>query len=68
LLPAYALINMRGDWTDVMGSKLTVSAYVKNLANRTNYVGGFGLGPDVGFNTAVAGAPRQYGAELTFKF
>jgi iron complex outermembrane recepter protein len=68
LLPAYALINMRGDWTDVMGSKLTVSAYVKNLANRTNYVGGFGLGPDVGFNTAVAGAPRKYGAELTFKF
>jgi len=68
LLPAYGLVNMRGDWTDVMGSKLTVSAYVKNLADRTNYVGGFGLGPDVGFNNAVAGAPRKYGAELTFKF
>jgi iron complex outermembrane recepter protein len=68
LLPAYALINMRGDWSDVMGSKLTVSAYVKNLANRTSYVGGFGLGPDVGFNTAVAGPPRQFGGELTFKF
>ena len=24
--------------------------------------------PTCGFNTAVAGAPRQYGAELTFKF
>jgi iron complex outermembrane recepter protein len=68
LLPAYALVNMRGDWTDVFGSKLTVSAYVKNLANRTTYVGGFGLGPDVGFNTAVAGPPRQYGGELNFKF
>jgi iron complex outermembrane receptor protein len=68
LLPAYALVNMRGDWTDVFGSKLTVSAYVKNLANRTSYVGGFGLGPDVGFNTAVAGPPRQYGGELNFKF
>jgi iron complex outermembrane receptor protein len=68
LLPGYALVNMRGDWTDAFGSKITVSAYVKNLANRTTYVGGFGLGPDVGFNTAVPGAPRKFGAEFTFKF
>jgi iron complex outermembrane receptor protein len=68
LLPAYALINMRGDWNEAMGSKFTVSAYVKNLANRTSYVGGFGLGPDVGFNVAVPGAPRTYGAELSFRF
>jgi len=68
LLPAYALVNLRADWSDVMGSRVTVSAYVKNLANRTTYVGGFGLGPDVGFNVAVPGAPRKYGAELSVKF
>ncbi len=67
-LPPYALVNMRADWSDILGSRFTVSAYVRNLANRTNYVGGFGLGPDVGFNVAIPGAPRKYGAELTFKF
>ena len=68
LLPPYALINMRYDWANMFGSRVTVSAYVKNLANRTNYTGGFGLGPDVGFNVATPGAPRKYGAELNYKF
>ena len=67
-LPPYALLNMRADYNNILGSNFSVSAYVKNLANRTSYVGGFGLGPDVGFNVAVPGAPRKYGAEMTYKF
>jgi iron complex outermembrane receptor protein len=68
VLPGYALANLRYDWKDVMGSRASIGLYVKNLFNREYYLGGFGLGPDVGFNTAVPGAPRQFAAELTYKF
>ena len=53
---------------DIQGSKVSFALYVKNIFDREYYLGGFGLGPDVGFNTAVVGAPRQYAGELSFKF
>jgi iron complex outermembrane receptor protein len=67
-LPGYALTNLRYDWKDIQGSKVSFAVYVKNVFNREYYLGGFGLGPDVGFNTALPGAPRQYTGELNYKF
>lgn len=68
LLPPYALMNLRYDWQNIMGSDASVAVYVKNVLNREYYLGGFGLGPDVGFNTAVIGPPRQFAVELNYKF
>ena len=68
LLPSYALVNLRYSWGDVMGSNASVAVYVKNMLNREYYVGGFPLGPDVGYNTAIPGAPRQFGVQLHYHF
>jgi len=68
VLPGYALANLRYEWKNIEGSRASFAIYVKNVFDRVYYLGGFGLGPDVGFNTAVPGAPRQYVGELNYKF
>ena len=67
-LPSYALVDLRYDWRDMFGSKFSLGLFAKNLLDRAYYLGGFGLGPDVGFNTAIVGAPRTFGAELNYTF
>jgi iron complex outermembrane receptor protein len=67
-LPEYALLNLRYDWRQMFGKNISLGLFAKNLLDRRYYEGGFALGPDVGFNTALPGAPRTYGAELNYTF
>ena len=67
-LPTYALLNLRYDWRGIMGTHASLGVFAKNVLNREYYLGGEALGPDVGFNEAVPGAPRKFGAEVTYKF
>jgi iron complex outermembrane receptor protein len=67
-LPAYALLNLRYDWREMMGTHVSLGVFAKNVLNRQYYLGGQALGPDVGFNEAVPGAPRTFGVELNYKF
>jgi OOP family OmpA-OmpF porin len=41
---------------------------VNNLLGRQYYLGGYALGADVGINTFIPGAPRQFGVELKYTF
>lgn len=47
-LPGYGLLNMRYDWNQVFGSKLSAGAFVKNLIDRQYYTGGFALTASLG--------------------
>lgn len=67
-MPNYALVNLRYDWKDVMGSDFSVSGYINNLLERRYYLGGYALGADIGINTFIPGAPRQFGVELKYTF
>jgi iron complex outermembrane receptor protein len=66
-LPSYTTLNLRYDW-QVVNSKLTLSAFAKNVLDRKYYVGGLAFGNSFGFNDAVAGEPLMYGAEATYRF
>jgi iron complex outermembrane recepter protein len=67
-LPGYSLLNLRYDWHDVVGTRLTVAAFAKNALNRAYYTGGESFGVDFGTNDAAPAEPRTYGAEINYRF
>jgi iron complex outermembrane receptor protein len=67
-LPGYGLVNLRYDWRKIMGSSVSLGAFVRNLTDTTYYVGGYALGADVGINTRIPGSPRMWGLDLNYAF
>jgi len=67
-LPGYGVLNMRYEWNDVLGSKLSFAAFAKNLTDREYYTGGFALTASLGVNGVSVGEPRMFGAELSYSF
>ncbi|MBV1689024.1 TonB-dependent receptor [Novosphingobium sp. G106] len=67
-LPGYVTVDMRLSWDNVAGSNFTIAAYAKNLLDKLYYNSGYVEGASGGFNTAIWGEPRTFGAEITYKF
>lgn len=67
-LPGYVTVDMRLSWENVAGSNFTVAAFAKNLFDKLYYNSGYVEGASGGFNTAIWGEPRTFGAEVTYKF
>lgn len=67
-IPHYSLVNLRGDWTGIAGTGLSLGLYAKNLFNKGYYTGGLSIGGQSGINSAIPGDPRTFGAELSVKF
>lgn len=67
-LPGYHILNARLEWNDILGSRLSAAAYVRNLTDKKYYAGGLGLGAVIGVNGTLTGTPRTYGLELSAKF
>lgn len=66
-LSAFAIFNARVDWTNASDS-LTLSFFVKNIANRYYDVIGFDLSQICGCNLQAQGKPRWIGGSAQFKF
>jgi iron complex outermembrane receptor protein len=64
----YSLMNLRLEWNDILGSKISVAAWGRNLADKQYLVGGLALGAAVGVNSTLPGVPRTYGADVFMKF
>jgi iron complex outermembrane receptor protein len=64
----YSLMNLRLEWNDIFGSKISVAGWGRNLADKQYLVGGQSLGAVVGINTTLPGVPRTYGADVFVKF
>ncbi|QUT06872.1 TonB-dependent receptor [Sphingobium phenoxybenzoativorans] len=64
----YKLINVRAEWNEMFGSKVSAAFYVNNLTKEKYYTGGIALGQVTGSNSTTPGAPRMYGFELSAKF
>jgi iron complex outermembrane receptor protein len=67
-LPGYALLGARVEWRNVLGSKLTLAAFGKNLTDKFYFVGGLAQGGAFGINAAAMGVPRMYGGQATYDF
>jgi iron complex outermembrane recepter protein len=64
----YSLLNLRLEWNDICGSKMSVAAWGRNLTDKQYLVGGLALGAAVGVNSTLPGVPRTYGADVFMKF
>ncbi len=64
----YTILNARVEWNNIVGSKVHVAAYVRNMLNKRYEVGGVGLGATVGLDTVILGTPRTAALELGLKF
>lgn len=67
-LPGYHHFSARLNWKEIMESNVSAALFVRNLTKNTYYISGYALGASNGVNTAYAGEPRAFGAELSVKF
>jgi iron complex outermembrane receptor protein len=67
-LPGYSLINARLTWSEIMGTGLSASAFVRNLGNEKYYAGGNAASNGGNTNVVNPGMPRMWGGELRFDF
>jgi iron complex outermembrane recepter protein len=67
-LPGYVLVNARLTWSEIMGSKLSASAFVRNLGNRRYWSGGNAASNGGNTNVVNPGLPRMWGGELRYQF
>ncbi|WP_062068142.1 TonB-dependent receptor [Sphingobium baderi] len=66
--PAYDNVNLRLDWNGVAGSRVDVSAFVRNLFNSTWVQTGGTIAAAPGILTLVYNDPRMYGISLRMRF
>lgn len=66
--PAYTLVNLRLQISDIKGSRYSVAAFGNNVFDERYRVGVAGLMNDVGFLTSIYGEPATYGLEVSAKF
>jgi iron complex outermembrane receptor protein len=64
----YSLMNLRLECNDIFGSKISVSAWGRNLVDKQYLVGGNSLGAVTGTNATLPGVPRTYGGDVFVKF
>lgn len=67
MLPGYGLLNLRLGLDDPEAG-WSVAGVVKNVFDRTYYVGGLGFGSLFTYNLAVPGATRTYELNLRYAF
>jgi len=65
---SYALINLRFDWDNFMGTSLDASVFANNVTDKTYKVGANALLHLTGTSASIYGEPRMYGIELRYRF
>ncbi len=67
-VPAYGLVNLSLDWTDVAGKPVDISLFGTNILNRTYVVGDYTVYKLIGYNAAIYNEPTMYGVKLKFRW
>jgi iron complex outermembrane receptor protein len=67
-IPGYAVSNFRVGLDDIGGSRLAISANVKNAFNRTYWLGGIPAGELWGQNVGSPAEPRTFYMEARYRF
>jgi iron complex outermembrane recepter protein len=67
-IAGYKLVNVRAEWTNMLGTGIKAAVYASNLTNKEYEAGGFPLGAVIGGNSTLPGTPRMYGLELGIEF
>jgi outer membrane receptor protein involved in Fe transport len=67
-LDGYKLVNFNLNWNHIAGSAFDASLFVTNAFNEEYQVYLAGLWSAAGFESAMTGVPRMYGARIRYSF
>lgn len=68
-VPGYGIANLRADWRNVGGSRLSAGFFMTNITNKKYIAGGAIEGQRfAGYEVRGYGAPRMFGFELSVRF
>ncbi len=67
-LPGYTLVNARLTLSEIAGSGVSASVFVRNLGNKKYWSGGNAASNGGNTNVVNPGLPRMWGGELRFQF
>jgi len=66
--PSYESVDLRADWTKIMGSEFDAALYVTNLFDKDAIVGPSSSTSGLGINSGIYNDPRMWGASLRYNF
>lgn len=66
--PSYGLLNARIEFDNIADRGIDLTLFANNLTNKKYILGGFPLASALGFESALYGEPRMYGASLKLHF
>lgn len=64
----YAIANLRAQWDNIGGSRISAAAFVNNVTNTLYRIGVIGIVAETGIGASIYGEPRTYGMEVSYKF
>jgi iron complex outermembrane receptor protein len=68
IIPATNLLNLNLSWSSIANKPVDVAFFATNVTNKQYYTYVPGIGIGTGFETAVLGQPRMYGARIRLRF
>lgn len=67
--PGYTVFNARLEWNEVMGSRLSLAAWARNIGKEKYYTSGVSVaGAGLGYTVKTIGAPRTFGLSARYDF
>jgi len=68
IMPSYENIDLRVDWTNIMGSTVDAAFFMTNAQDNVHVVGGFPIYAQLGFTSLVYNEPQMWGFSLKYRF
>lgn len=66
--PAYDLLGLNAEWSNVYGTPVTIAGYVNNALDEDYSFTMLNIYSSLGFESRTPGEPRTYGIRLTYEF
>jgi outer membrane protein OmpA-like peptidoglycan-associated protein len=68
IMPSYDELDVRVDWTNILGNPVDAGFFMTNALDTTHVVGGFPVYTQLGFTSLVYNEPRMFGFSLKYRF
>jgi len=68
IMPSYDQLNIRVDWTNIMGRPFDLGFFMTNALDTTHVQGAFPVYAPLGFTSLVYNEPRMFGFSLKMRF
>jgi len=66
--PSYEDLDIRIDWTNILGNPVDAGFFMTNALDSTHEVGAFPIYSQLGFTSLVYNEPRMFGFSLKYRF